>query len=66
MKRIYSITYNVIDRGETFTPKKIETNDRNHNNVVKSFLKKYEYAMDLSNNYTFEVVNVDWIGYGSV
>lgn len=66
MKRIYSITYSVRDRGTTFTPKKIETNDRNHNNVVKSFLKKYESAMDLSNNYTFEVVNVDWIGYGSV
>ena len=66
MKRIYSITYNVIDRGETFTPKKIETNDRNHNNAVKSFLKKNKYAMDLSKNFTFEVVNVDWIGYGSV
>jgi len=66
MKRIYSITYNVIDRGATFSPKKIETNDRNHNNVVKLFLKNNKYAMDLSNNYTFEVVNVDWIGYGSV
>ena len=66
MKRIYSITYTVSDRGATFTPKKIETNDRNHNNAVKSFLKKNKYAMDLSNKYTFEVVNVDWIGYGIV
>lgn len=66
MKRIYSITYCVSDRGATFSPKKIESNDRNHNDAVKSFLKKNKYAMDLSKNYTFEVVNVDWIGYGSV
>lgn len=64
--RIYSITYSITDRGETFTPKKIETYNRNHNNAVHWFLKKNKYAMDLSNNYTFEVVNVDWIGYGSV
>ena len=66
-KQIFKITYTVTDRGETWTPQPIETNDeRNHQFTVKKYLSRWRVALDLSPKYTFKIISAVCVGYGFV
>tara|TARA_Y100000401_G_scaffold94012_1_gene80412 strand:+ start:780 stop:986 length:207 start_codon:yes stop_codon:yes gene_type:complete len=65
-KPIFKITYTVTDRGETWTPQPIETNETNHGAAVKKHLKRWRVALDLSPKYTFKIIAAPCVGYGFV
>lgn len=66
VKEIYKITYSIIDRGDKYAARPIETNNKNFNQAVKKHLKQYRHAMDLSPKYTFKIDSVKLLGYGNV
>tara|TARA_R100000655_G_scaffold44291_1_gene80931 strand:+ start:428 stop:646 length:219 start_codon:yes stop_codon:yes gene_type:complete len=65
-KPIYKIIYKITDRGETWQPLPIETNETNHTAAVKKYLKRWRVAMDLSNKFNFEIIAAPCVGYGFV
>ena len=65
-KEIFKIRFSVTDHGSTYEPKPIETHSKDWKVIVKKHLKKNAHAMDLSREYTFQIISVHSVGFGSI
>jgi hypothetical protein len=65
-KEILRIRFSVTDYGSTYEPKPIETHSTDWMSVVKKHLKKNAHAMDLSSQYTFKIISVHSVGFGTI
>ena len=65
-KEIFRIEFSVTDYGTTYEPKAIETHQKDWKTVVKKHLKKNAHSMDLSSEYTFQIISVTSEGFGKI
>ena len=65
-KEIFRIKFSVTDYGTTYKPRPIETHQKDWKTVVKKHLKNNAHAMDLSKEYTFKIISVKSVGFGTI
>lgn len=64
--KLYDVTYAITDRGITYPQKTEEIVVKPGESVeqaTKRLLNKYRHAMDMSKQFTFEIVSSNHVGY---